>query len=380
MLQELFSNYIGDFSELQIYSKLRVVRRIVFFAVAASIALCTFIAIFHLRDTHALEAVSDVQDENAYSEHTMLMGNTHFDKMSKIIGGSICLYLNHDCRTSGVHCKSVTSLDTIQSIKDLQSSNINLLIVRATWQKTILNGTDVLSSSGPYDSLRFVLSLYDEGLAVLVRSDSKVKNFNDLRKQSVSIGEKSSATNNVMNTLMEIKHWQHSDFNQVLELSPQESMRALCNGDIDAMAVLDAHPSSYLKEVTRLCEVNMLDIDDKDVAEFIASNNDYKVVTIKGGTYLGIPLDVKTMGVKATLVTTSDTAEASIYHLTKTLLSRLDKFKTLHESLSNLSIDSMINEGRVAPMHPGVTKYLEEIKYDLSKLTTSSVIPPISPK
>jgi len=69
--------------------------------------------------------------------------------------------------------------------------------------------------------------------------------------------------------------------------------------------------------------------------------------------------DVRTFGVKATLVTSASVPDDVVYNLTKEIFENLDQFKGLVAAQWQLTKKGML-EGLTAPIHPGAMKYYKE--------------------
>ncbi len=297
------------------------------------------------------------------------IGTSNSDGIYYPAGSSICLYLNHDQEVFGLRCRAYTTKGSFDNLVLLREAKIDFAIIQSDWQKFTLYGTDKFQNYGPYDKLRFVFSLHDEALAIIVKKASGIKNLDDLANKIVNIGAPGSNVRRVMDNIAKIKNWNYnSTFRMATELKVNEQAEALCNGQIDAMIVLVGHPNEYVKKVTRLCETTILNVNSPEIIDFVNKNNEYKLSTIPGGIYLGIPIDVKTIAVKATLVSSTDTSDDVVYKLTKAVFNHLNSLRMIHPAFHNLTIDSMLHDGMIVPIHPGVMKYLHEINYDVSKI------------
>ena len=62
----------------------------------------------------------------------------------------------------------------------------------------------------------------------------------------------------------------------------------------------------------------------------------------------------------ATLVTSANVPDESVYQLTKAVFENFDEFKSLHPAFANLDPQKMIKDGLSAPLHPGAEKYYKE--------------------
>ena len=96
------------------------------------------------------------------------------------------------------------------------------------------------------------------------------------------------------------------------------------------------------------------------IDKLVADNPYYAQATIPGGLYNSNPDDTQTFGVLATLVTSANVPEESVYQLTKAVFENFDEFKSLHPAFANLDPQKMVTDGLSAPLHPGAEKYYKE--------------------
>jgi hypothetical protein len=87
----------------------------------------------------------------------------------------------------------------------------------------------------------------------------------------------------------------------------------------------------------------------------------YVSSVIPGGTYKGIPQDIRTLGVVATLVTTADVPVDVIYGITKAYFENLEILQALSPLFLSLTKDEMVETGLAAPIHEGALKYFSEV-------------------
>ena len=308
-------------------------------------------------------------ETSGIEDRIIKLGTSAIDGVYYPLGSALCLYYNRDNNggfASNPYCRAVSTSGSIANINGLKEAKLDLALVKSNWQKQALNGTGVFAKAGRYDNLRFVFSLHDESLAIIVKRESTIKTLNDMTNRVINIGKPGSSVRVVMDDIMKSKGWNYTNFKAVTELEHKDEVEALCSGQIDAMILIVEHPNSYIKKVTGLCETNIISVNDNDIVNFIRNNNEYKVTTIPGKIYLGIAYDVQTIGLKATLVAPNDTNDETIYKIAKATFGHLGSLKKLHPALQNLNMYSMLNDGRIAPMHAGVLKYLKEIGYDMN--------------
>ncbi|AIF80992.1 TRAP transporter solute receptor, TAXI family protein [endosymbiont of Acanthamoeba sp. UWC8] len=278
-------------------------------------------------------------------------------------GGAICRMMNRKRNETGLRCAVESSPGSIYNLAALRNAEMDFAIVQSDWQEYAFDGTYIFEKQGPFEKLRYVLSLHNEAFTMVVRKDSKIVKLDDIQGKVVNIGNLGTGARATMEALMSIKGWSISTFKSATELKPEEQIEALCNRKIDVMVVLAGHPSGMLQDAMSMCDTKILNVDDLLVRDFVAKNYEYSMTKIPGGLYVGETEDINTFGLKALLLTTTDTSSEIVYEVTKSVFEDLSNFKKLHPVFVNLEPSAMINEGRAIPIHPGAMKYYQEKGY-----------------
>lgn len=275
-------------------------------------------------------------------------------------GGAICRLVNKDRKSFGIRCAVESTPGSIYNLDALRAAEVDFAIVQSDWQEHAYNGTGVFTSKGRFDKLRFMFSLHNEAMTLIVAKSSQIEKLDDIKGKSVNFGPIGSGVRATMSDIMKAKGWSQQDFKNISDLKPSEQARALCNGSIDAIVLATGHPNGLIQEVTSTCETKFINLNDEVIQKFVAGNPDFAMTSIPGGLYAGIPDDVATFGVKATVVSTSDTSVDIAYNVTKLVFDNLAAFKSLHPVFAQLSANKMATEGRTSPYHPGALKYFQE--------------------
>jgi TRAP transporter TAXI family solute receptor len=96
------------------------------------------------------------------------------------------------------------------------------------------------------------------------------------------------------------------------------------------------------------------------VDKLVSDNAYYRDAVIPGGMYTGSPDDVRTFGVGATFVSSTNTPEGTVYQVVKAVFENFDDFRKLHPAFRTLEKEQMIKDGLSAPLHDGAAKYYKE--------------------
>jgi len=276
-------------------------------------------------------------------------------------GGFICSLVNKNKKEHGIRCSVEATGGSVYNINSIRAGELEMGIAQSDWQFHAYNGTEKFKSKGAFKKLRSIFALHSEPFTVVVRNDSGIKNFNDLKGKRVNIGNPGSGSRGTMEMLMKEKGWDKSTFKLTAELTSIEQAKALCDNKIDAMVFAVGHPSGSIQEATSTCDSTLINVQGVEIDSLVNKNSYYRTATIPAKLYRGNDKEVSTFGVGATFVTSSDIHEDVIYNVVKSVFENFDNFKRYHPSFQNLSKTEMVKDGLSAPLHKGAIKYYKEV-------------------
>lgn len=275
-------------------------------------------------------------------------------------GGAICRLVNKARKEHGIRCSVESTGGSVYNLNTIRAGELDMGVAQSDWQFHAYNGTSKFKDAGANKDLRAVFSVHPEPFTVVARSDSGIKNFDDLKGKRVNIGNPGSGQRGTIEVLMGAKGWTMDDFALTSELKASEQASALCDNKIDAMVYVVGHPSGAIKEATTSCESTLVNVDGAAVDKLISDNSYYRTATVPGGMYRGNDADTATFGVGATFVSSANVPEKVVYEVVKAVFENFDTFRKLHPAFANLKKEQMVKDGLSAPLHPGAMKYYKE--------------------
>ncbi|MBI1384314.1 MAG: TAXI family TRAP transporter solute-binding subunit [Rhizobiales bacterium] len=275
-------------------------------------------------------------------------------------GGAICRLVNKDRKTHGIRCSAESTGGSVYNINTVRTGELEFGVAQSDWQYHAYRGTSKFQEQGAFEGLRAVFSIHPEPFTLIVRPDSGIAKFEDIKGKKVNVGNPGSGQRATMEVVMEAFGIAMSDLSLAAELKGSEMAQALCDGKIDAMIYTVGHPAAAITEAATTCAVQLVDVTGAPIDKLIAENGYYRSATIPGGTYTGNPQDVTTFGVGATLVSSADVPEEVVYTLVKAVFDNFADFKGLHPAFSALKEAEMIKDGLSVPLHPGAARYYKE--------------------
>lgn len=276
-----------------------------------------------------------------------------------VVGQSVCKLVNRNTAETGVKCSPSTSAGSIANLRSIESGENQLGMAQSDWQYHAYNGSSEFADA-KNDKLRVVFSVYPELFSVIARNDAGIEHFDDLAGKRVNVAEPGSGTRATADLLMAEKGWTTNDFSLASELKGSEVADALCDNNIDAFFYNAGHPSATVESAVASCQPHIVPVTGEYVDSLLEKHPYYAKASVPGGLYGGMPDDVPTFAVYATLVSSTDVPDEAIYQTVKAVFENFDRFKKLHPAFANLTPQDMLEKGVTIPFHPGAERYYRE--------------------
>ena len=273
-------------------------------------------------------------------------------------GGAVCRLVNKDRAKHGIRCSVESTGGSVFNINTIKAGELDMGVAQSDVQFNAVKGKQQFKE--PMAELRAVFSLHPEPVTVVVRKESNINSFADLKGKKFNVGNPGSGTRSTLDELIGAMGWNLSAFSLASELKADEHGPALCDGKIDGFFYLVGHPSANIQDPTTVCGAKLVSVTGSAVDKLVSANPYYAHATIPGGLYPGNPQDTKTYGVLATVVSSSNVPADMVYQVVKAVFDNFDEFKKLHPAFQVLKPQNMIKDGLTAPLHDGAVRYYKE--------------------
>ncbi len=275
-------------------------------------------------------------------------------------GGAICRLVNRGRKDHGIRCSVESTGGSVYNLNAIRAGELDIAVSQSDWQYHSYMGTLPFKDLGRDTKLRSLFSLHSEPFTVIARVDANVNSFDDIKGKRVNIGNPGSGQRATLEAIMALKGWTKSDFKLASELKASEQAQALCDNKIDVMIYAAGHPNGAVQEVTTTCDTKIIPVEGPEIDKLVNQFPFYAYTVIPGNMYNGNEEDVKTFGVKATFIASSDLSSSVVYQVVKSVFDNFDNFKTLHPVFSTLDPKELVRSGNSAPLHDGAAKYFRE--------------------
>jgi hypothetical protein len=276
------------------------------------------------------------------------------------VGNAICRMFNLASENQARPCVALSSEGSVANIRRIERGESTFGLAQTDVAYAAFHGEGPFAAAGPDPRLRMLIALYPEAFTVVTRADTGIRDFQDLRGRRVGIGKSGAGYAFTRDVVLEAYGSTILDFGQVLRLDPTEQKQALCGNEVDAVIFEAGHPNGLTQDVTTGCRASLVRIAGKPIDRLLAAHSYYVASVIPGGMYAGNPDDVRTIGTRAVLITSSDRPDALAYAVVKAVFENFADFRRLHPVLSTLDMKDMVPSGAVIPIHPGALNYYRE--------------------
>ena len=277
------------------------------------------------------------------------------------VGLALARIVNENRAIDGFQLETKISSGSVSNINAIAAGDTQFGIAQADHQYQAVKGLGEWTDKGPQEDLRAVFSMYAESVTLVAGGDSDIRSINDLKGKLVDIGSADSGTRrNAIDALRAAGIDWKNDI-QAREESLDDRLAKFMRGELDAFFFTVGHPNKEIKFATFSVRGARI-IPLENIDSLISANPYFSRTLIPSKLYpmAHNDVDIETIGVNATLLTSAKVSEDVVYAVTKTVFENLESLPDFNAGFNALLNDKFL-EGLTAPIHPGALKYYREI-------------------
>lgn len=226
------------------------------------------------------------------------------------------------------------------------------------------HGRDPAKPDRPIRNVKGTIALFPSAIQIWVPADSPVKSFKDLVGKKICPSSPGQAPWQTYHNLLEVYGITTKDIEKaggkIVQLTWQEAVKSLANGQIDSVLWLTLFPHSAMVEVEVGRPLRLLSLEpDKSQAFLEKYGGGFTPITIPAGTYKGQKEPARTLSTVGFYVTPAGTPDDVIYRIVKAIWNNLDPLRRSHVSL-NYATKETVGRGMALPLHPGAERFFRE--------------------
>jgi TRAP transporter TAXI family solute receptor len=277
------------------------------------------------------------------------------------VGQAIMKVMNERTGETGLKVTAEATGGSVANINAILSGDMTVGVCQSDRQYQAYKGLGEWEKKGPQQALRAICSFHSEAINFVATEASGIKTLADVKGKTLNIGNPGSGQRqNAIDIFNFVGIDPEKDF-KAEGLKASEAPKVMQDGQIDGFFYTCGHPAGAIMEATsgrttvRFVPITGMDALIEKYPYYSATRIPIKLYPKVGNTE-----DVPTIGMLATLVTSADVDEETIYQLTKGVFENLDSVRELHEAFRGLDAKAMAKDGITIPLHPGAERYFRE--------------------
>lgn len=271
------------------------------------------------------------------------------------VGGATARIVNE--ANVGLRLTVESTGGSVFNIRAIQSGQLDLALAQSDVVYQAYNGEAAFEGNA-FEGLRVLFGLHAEPMHLVCQNAANVQNFRDIAGKRVSIGNPGSGIYNTVVAMLDAFGMSEDDFTAEY-LTAQEQPDFLRDGRIDCFFYTVGIGGAAIRDITATSDVNIVPLDDAELAALIDANPFFAFAAVPAGTYDGQDEEVTLFGVKALFVSSTDLSDDDAYTIVKAVFDNMDSFTATHPALAALTADDFLT-GLGAPLHPGAERALRE--------------------
>lgn len=258
-----------------------------------------------------------------------------------------------------------SSAGSVENIQLLKNEEAKVAILQGLIGAQAYEGRGGNFEGRPYKDLRSISMLWSNvEHFVLMDKEIDTGTISDIDGKSFSVGPQASGTEQSTIVIMEGLGLTKKDITPEY-LGYDDTISAMRDGRLDGGSLPAGVPVSSIMDMAASgVKASVLDVTDEQLDSINSIFNTWFRYVIPAGTYTGIDKEINTIAQPNFLATTAEMDEDLVYKLTKAIYENLDKVHQIHNSATEIKLESALN-GLPTPLHIGAYKYFMEAGLDI---------------
>lgn len=279
------------------------------------------------------------------------------------MGGALANVLSN--YIPNVKASATPTAATIENLAALKAKKMEIGICTADVPYKVYRGIKGMEKD---ENLRALVMSDSTFVGIIVKSNSDIKSFKDLKGRKVGTGVAGSATYFIVEEVLKAHGWTYDDVNAFKGGNAQQAT-ALKDGNIEAfiMTIPFGGASPAVVELATTANVRFIPLE-KEILEKINKENPYYVISeIPAGYIKGMDKPVPALSIGTVIAIRGDLTEDLVYQITKTMFEHKAELDAIQPQWK-MTTKETAAKNIPMPLHPGAEKYYKEAGFPITNL------------
>jgi TRAP transporter TAXI family solute receptor len=251
---------------------------------------------------------------------------------------------------------------SVQNANLIQSGNAESGFVQSDVSHWAYTATGLFQGRPKLERLRFIAHLFPEHIHAVVRRDSAIRSFEDLRGKRIAIGLQASGARIGSELILEANGLRAGQEYNAEYLNQAQGTERMQDRGLDATFTVVGYPAAAFTEFCSRTGCRILPIQGAEAQKVIERAPFYGTGTIPRTAYEGLEADVPTLTVGALWLVRDSVPDETVYQITKALWS--DTTRGLldrgHAKGKEIVKENALSGRGQVPFHPGAERFYRE--------------------
>lgn len=275
------------------------------------------------------------------------------------LGGMLAQVLSNNATVGGkkLAATAETGNASVANAKLLGRGEIESAFVAADILDAAYRGVNQFQD-GALKNLRALGALYPETVQLVVRADSGVTKFADLKGKSISSGSPGSGQWQLLGDLLAVHGMKREDVKEDFS-SFAQSVDKIKDGNLVASLITAGVPTASVVDLANATAIRIVPLAGPEIEELKKRQPYYASVALEANTYKGQSEPVETLAVMAIWATHAALPEEIAYAVTKAAYENTETLAKVHVQGRNIRPETALRSVSI-PLHPGAERYYRE--------------------
>lgn len=213
-----------------------------------------------------------------------------------------------------------------------------------------------------FSNARVFAALHRSYMTAVVKSDSSIKSFEDLRGKRIAVGQPGNSIQTVLPMICDVMGWDYENDFKKEYIADYDAFDALRTGQIDAVVEWIGLGAGAFEEEFENGGIRLLAMKEDTISKLSAKYPFYVGGTIAQGAYKGqaetsVPFTQDFLTVQASM------SDDVVYQMCKVLYDRLNDGTLIstHRAFNEAGFPAYIEKISLLELHDGAKKFYDEI-------------------
>lgn len=251
---------------------------------------------------------------------------------------------------------------SVQNVALVQAGNAEAGFTQSDVAHWAYTATGLFQGRPPQNRIRFVAHLFPEHIHAVVRRDSPIRTFSDLRGKRIAIGLQASGARIGSELILGAYGFQAGRDFTAEYLNQAQGTERMQDRGLDATITVVGYPAAAFTEFCARTGCRILPVPDAEANRVIERAPFYGRGVIPRTAYEGLEADVPTLTVGAVLVVRDSLPDDLVYNITRALWSPTTRglLDRGHAKGREIVRENALQGRGVVPFHPGAERWYRE--------------------